>query len=432
MMVVAKGSREELPNERDRGMTDEETKRGTVGPETGRARELGRITDPSRDDEADPEVKAEQLNWVRPARLRTRPERCSVPRGAARPAEAPGEAERDPVTLQQHVGERFVQDGNRFYFRDGRLAFRDHGRKLTTAGENIEVIATLMEMARLRGWQEVSIGGTKRFCRQAWRHGRLSGLDVRGYAPSATEHAGLIRALSDKAKSGAAQDGAAEEPTAAVDGDTPLSRPRNGREELITGTLLVHGIAPYRSNPRKEIYYFIRIGTDKGARTIWAKDLKRAMEQSRSQPKVGDLVVLHRIPSDRLPSRPLGGDREEPVRDEQGRLNRRQGWVIEKRDFFEARAKAAETLRSRAISAREGVRQHPELAGSYANLHAAELVARRMKRPEDQKEFVETIRERLADSIARGDPFPRVRVRVRVDGSEGTPDLERGPPLVRG
>jgi hypothetical protein len=390
-----------------------------------------RISDPTRDDEADPEVNVEQLNWVRPARLRTGPERSSVPEGA-RPSGAAGKAEQASGTLERQVGERFVQDGNRFYFRDGRLAFRDHGRKLTTAGENIGVIATLMEMARSRGWQEVSIGGNKRFCRQAWRHGRLTGLVVRGYAPSAAEHAGMIRALLENGKSAGAQDGAAGEATAAVRGDTPAWRSRNGTDQLITGTLLVHGMAPYRFDPSKEIYYFIRIGTNDGPRTIWAKDLKRAVEQSRSQPKVGDLVVLRRVPSDRLPARPLGGDGAVPVRDEQGSVTRRQGWILEKRDFFEARARAAETLRSRAISPTEGVRQHPELAGSYLNLNAAELAARRLKCPEDRKTFVDSIRERLADSIARGDPFPRVRLRVRVDGSEGTPDLERGPPLVRG
>lgn len=394
------------------------------------ARESNRISDPTRDDGADSEVKPEQLNWVRPARLRARPDQSSVP-DTARPSGAPGAAELDPRTLEQQVGERFVQDGDRFYFRDGRLAFRDHGRKLTTAGENVEVIATLMEMARSRGWQEVSIGGARRFCRQAWRQGRLTGLVVRGYVPSAAEHAGMIRALSDKGKSIAAQDGAAGDPIAAVHGDTPVSRSSNGGEERITGTLLVHGMAPYRSNPRKEMSYFICIETNEGARTIWAKDLKRAMEQSRTQPKVGDQVVLRRVPSDRLPARPPGGDGEETMRNEQSRLTRRQGWVIEKRDFFEVRAKAAETLRNPAIEPREGVRHHPELAGSYLNLHAAELVARQLRDPGDRKKFVEGVRERLADSIARGDPFSQARLRVRVDGSEGTLDLERGPPLVR-
>jgi hypothetical protein len=405
---------------------------------------------PAKEAQLDPDSprKDEELNSIRPARTR----RSSRPAGVAvsesspagmkdgeqdttpQPRPTAGKGGPDPWTLPQPMRDRFIQDRDRFYFRDGRLAFRDHGRRVTTASEHPDVVACLIDIARARGWQEVALEGTKRFCRQAWRQGRLAGFVVRGYTPTAAEHTGMIRALSNKAKTPDTQDPSAPTSAPAVaiaplQGDTAVRRSRKGVNEPIAGTLLAHGLEPYRSNPRKKMIYFIRIETSHGQRTIWAKDLKRAMEQSRTQPKVGDQIVMRRVPSDCLPVKPQSRNTEDPAPKEQGHLTRRQGWVIEKRDFFEARAKAAEAIRNPAINPREGVRQHPELAGSYLNLRAAELAARRMRNPENEKKFLEAVRNGLADSIARGDPFPQARLRVRP---EGHPNLERGHPPVRG
>jgi hypothetical protein len=45
-------------------------------------------------------------------------------------------ADSDPWTVPQSVRDRFVQDGHRFFFPNGEAAFKDLGRKLTTASEN--------------------------------------------------------------------------------------------------------------------------------------------------------------------------------------------------------------------------------------------------------------------------------------------------------
>jgi hypothetical protein len=449
-------------------MSHQERKRVKGAEEDDAAGEPTRTPDPARDErgakrrdqplpakdaarsDSDAPVKAEELNSIRPARMRRRPGR---PTGAEatessslgmkdggqdmspQPLATAGEGGPDPwTTLPQQMRDRLHKDGHRFYFRDGRLAFRDLGRKVTTGSEHPDVVAFLIHIVRSRGWHEVALEGTKRFCRQAWRQGRLAGLVVRGYTPSAAEHAGMIRTLSDRAKTPDARDSSAltSAPAVAipaVQGDPVAPRSRKGVDELITGTLLVHGLAPHRSNPLKEMSYFIRIDTHDGPRTIWAKDLKRAMEQSRTQPKVGDQIVMRRVPSNCRPVKSQARNVEDPALKEQDRLTRRQGWVIEKRDFFEARAKAAETLRNPAIEPREGVRQHPELAGSYLNLRFAELAARGMRHPENEKKYVEAVRNGLADSIARGDPFPQVRLRGRPEGHS---NLERGHPPVRG
>jgi hypothetical protein len=341
--------------------------------------------------------------------------------------------------VQQQLRDRFVQDGNGFYFRDGRLAFYDQDRRLSMAGENLEVIVTLIEIARARGWQEVTVEGTHRFRRHAWRRGRLAGLVVRGYTPSPTEHAALIRAISgdDEPSAPRGNPSNASVPPGqplAMEGETGTlcSQAAKSTDKLFVGRLLAHGLAPYRSRIRKRMSYFARIEANEGPRTIWAKDLQRAMEQSRSQPRVGDQITVGRVPSHGLPVKFPNSDAEEPTENRPNSLTRRQGWVIEKRDFFEARSKAAETFRNPAIDPRDGVRQHPELVGSYLNVRKAELAARGLRDPADQKRFVEMVRNRLADNIARGDPFPVVRLRIRPEGEvDGNPNLERGHPPVR-
>jgi hypothetical protein len=79
--------------------------------------------------------------------------------------------------------------------------------------------------------------------------------------------------------------------------------------------------------------------------------------------------------------------------------------VIEKREFFEERAEAAHIVRYETIKPREAVREHPELAGTYLSLRAAELTARGLRDPEDQRRFVAQVRRALADDIERGEPL---------------------------
>ena len=149
----------------------------------------------------DGRVKAEEVNSIRPARVRQRARRPtpsweadSGPRETReteeerppRPQANAGKAESDPWTVPQQVRDRFVQDGHRFYFRDGSPAFRDHGRRLSTASENTELIASLIDIARWRGWQEITVEGTERFRKEAWHQARLLGLAVRGYKPTAS------------------------------------------------------------------------------------------------------------------------------------------------------------------------------------------------------------------------------------------------------
>jgi hypothetical protein len=103
----------------------------------------------------------------------------------------------------------------------------------------------------------------------------------------------------------------------------------------------------------------------------------------------------------------------------------RNRWVIEKQSLFEARTAAAETVRDGRIGAREAVREHPELAGTYLNLHAAELASRALRDPQDRRRFVAQVRGALADDIERGEPLQPVRLRERTKEAKDRTPLSR-------
>jgi putative DNA primase/helicase len=326
------------------------------------------------------------------------------------------------------VRNRFVQDGNRFYFPDGAPAFKDLGRKLTTGSENTQVVRSLIEIAHSRGWSEVTVSGTERFRPEAWRQARLEGLAVRGYRPTELEQAQLVRALSRTLARPAGREDAvsadrvpAAEPVRGRNPDVAAASSGPRSPAQIAGRLLEHGRDHYRHDPDEDLSYFERLQTAQGTREIWGKDIERAVERSLSQLKIGDEIVLQR--SGRTPVTVRRTERSEagaPI--ERPLETFRNQWSVEEREFFVARAQTAQVVRDAAIEPKEAVRQRPELAGTYVALHAAALAARSLRNPEDQARFVSRVRETLADGIQSGEPLiainhcTRSRTRTVING----------------
>ena len=198
----------------------------------------------------------------------------------------------------------------------------------------------------------------------------------------------------------------------------PSSRPEasHGRSrERIVGKLLDHGREAYRHDPNEDPSYFVRLQTRVGPREIWGKDIERAVAKSLTQPQVGDEVILQRSGRDAVTVQRRARDAEGQPKEKAVEVYRNR-WVIEKREFFEDRATAAQVVRDEAIGPREAVRQHPELAGTYLNLRAAELASRALRDPEDQRRFVAQVRSALAEHVERGEPLQPVRLRERAAG----------------
>jgi Large polyvalent protein-associated domain 7 len=331
-------------------------------------------------------------------------------------------ADSDPWTVPESIRDRFVQDGNRFFFPDGAPAFRDLGRRLTTPSENTQVVHSLIQIAHSRGWSEVTVSGTERFRQEAWRQARMAGLAVRGYRPTDVEQAQLIRGMArtrplsatrDDSVSVDAQPGKPRAPLASPPAAAVADRPGDAPAQRIAGKLLEHGRDAYRHDPKEEMSYFVSVQTREGRREIWGKDLERAMTKSLTQPQIGDDVVLQKNGRDAVTVKRQERDGDGQLKEKAVETHRNR-WVIEKSAFFSQREHAAQVIRDTSIDAHTAVREHPELAGTYLNLKAAELAARALRDAEDRRRFLAQVRIALADDIERGEPMQPVRLRERA------------------
>lgn len=323
-------------------------------------------------------------------------------------------ATEDHQTVPEHVRWRFVQVGRKYYFPDGARAFTDRGRRLTTPSENTEVIRSLVTIAQARGWREIVVRGTDSFRREAWFAAQLMGLEVRGYQPTDFEQARLVRTLASR------QPGAEERADPKRPAGPPSQSGRRGRtsppssnQDLITGRLVQHGRAPFQHDRHQPMSYFVKVETGQGERVIWGVDLARAIGESATKPQAGDEIGLRAVRKDAVTVKAAKRDHAGKVIGEQNLDALRNRWIVEKRAFFDARRGAAEKVRDQNVQARDAVMEHPELVGTYLQIRAAELAAKKLKDPDDRTRFVSAVRTTLADSVARGEPTPRVRIRER-------------------
>lgn len=354
----------------------------------------------------------------------------------AKPAEAPAAAtsantstDADPPPIPQSVRDRFIADGRRWYFPDGVPAFKDLGQRLTTRSENTEIVHSLLEIAKARGWTEIAVGGTQRFRQEAWLQARLAGIEVRGYKPKAVEQAQLVRAFARRSETpevGLRRESDPEEarseelrpvPPSGARGSSPLPGATESggvSREKIVGKLWDHGRDTYRHDPHEELSYFVTIHTSDGHREFWGRDLERAITKSLSQPQIGDDIVLQRTSREPVTVKRHQRDSRGGIVSTEDVSTYRIHWSIERSDFMEERAAAASTLRDPSIERKRAVRQHPELEGMYRNLEVAKIAARAIRDPADQRRFVAMVRGALADQVQRGEPLQAVRSRERA------------------
>jgi Large polyvalent protein-associated domain 7 len=363
-------------------------------------------------------------NSIRPSKKLRKDNGSPAPTAAA-PSSANTPAKATPEhVVPEEVRRRFVQVKNRYYFPDGARAFTDRGTRLTTSSENTKVVRSLIQIAEARGWTEVTVRGTERFRKEAWFAARLAGLEVRGYRPSEFEQGHLVRTLGRQGPAPAIDSVTAGSGPTPAEHDARAPEKRGG---LLTGRLVDHGPAPYRHDPHEPMSYFVRLETARGDRTVWGVDLERAFKESLTQPETGDEVGLRSVRQEAVKVRTQKrGEAGELI--ERDLETHRNHWIIEKRAFFEARAEEARTVRDTSIDPKQAVKNHPELVGTYLQVHAAELAAKQFRDPQDRERFVHKVRAALADAVARGEPLPAVRLRERAaERTPKAPEREAAP-----
>jgi hypothetical protein len=369
----------------------------------------------------------EPNNSIRPSRRRTR--ESPAPTSAESPARNKTHARETTSSspservIPDHVRKRFVQVGHRYHFPDGAHAFTDRGTRLVTPSENTEVVKSLIAIAEARGWTAITVTGSERFRKEAWAAASALGLKVRGYTPTEFERAHLARKLSREATGSS---GIEEPPRSGKErGSLSQGDARERPKGHIVGRLIDHGVAAYRHDPHEPISYFVKIETSAGEREIWGVDLKRALKQSLTQPKIGDDIQLRAVRRETVTVRELERDPEGKVVGQKPLDTHRNRWIVEKQEFFAERAAAARTLRDPSIDAKLAARRHPELVGSYLQMHAAQIAARQLRDPQDRERFVSQVRTALADAVARGEPLPPVRLKEKVVVPTPIPEVIR-------
>lgn len=243
--------------------------------------------------------------------------------------------------LPQDIRSRFIVSSKQdrlfekgttdFHFRSGNkqgeLAFYDAGKQLVTSSSDKATIASMVEIAKSKNWEEITVSGSDEFRRQAWLEARLANIEVRGFepkdvdkqllaemqksrspenriiatdnvrtlAPRTTKEAdsrGLethinVDELSAKEKSGLNQAStllqskelSARFSQAAL---TELEKKVRG-ERVYVGTAIDFGKAPYLFNKDNDPSYFVNLKTQDGEKTIWGKQLEQAIANGEVQ-----------------------------------------------------------------------------------------------------------------------------------------------------
>ena len=208
-----------------------------------------------------------------------------------------------------------------------------------------------------------------------------------------------------------------------ADPDDRRSAPSGGREanrrrrteKLLIGRLKDHGIANYQFRTKQDPSYYVKLLTRNGERTLWGKDLQRALLEGETRPQVGELIGVRRVAREAVTITSRQRDAEGRVIAQEERHAHRTRWVVEKVSFFAKRAQMARRLRDEQADLRESVRAHPELKSTFLTVRAAEeYAAKTIANPEDRERFLRLIRGAIASSMHKGEPLPSTSLRNRT------------------
>ena len=127
-------------------------------------------------DSSAPELKteAQEINFGKPSP--TRSSRVLLDKADEEAAKS--------TAVPDSVRMRFLKVDSDYYFPDRSPAFVDRGARLATRGEHPEVVKALVEIAKERDWNSISVKGSEAFRRAAWMEAVRNGLQVAGYKPT--------------------------------------------------------------------------------------------------------------------------------------------------------------------------------------------------------------------------------------------------------
>jgi len=134
----------------------------------------------------------------------------------------------------------------------------------------------------------------------------------------------------------------------------PASPPRPGIDQLHVGQLIDHGPSRHEFQSKGPPSYFVTLKTDHGVVTLWGKGLERAFADSKTKPKLDDLIGVRENnydPVTLVVRKRVDG----VVMPERQYDTQRPRWVVEKLEEFDQRRFAAQALRDPTISRHDAV-----------------------------------------------------------------------------
>ncbi|MFM0205344.1 hypothetical protein PQR53_36605 [Paraburkholderia fungorum] len=234
--------------------------------------------------------------------------------------------EKTGYDVPKSVTNQYVAHEGKFLDRKSETVhFEDKGRSLSTASEDRDVIAHMVEVAKAKNWGELQLKGSEEFRRQAWIAAELVGVPTRGFKPGAQDRSVLTAAReamrigagdksndTDKARTNemeaadavgqkpAAPESAkpvtpgrentapggnpttATQPSAAAPASPVQSTPTPAG--VTAGVLVAYGPAPFNHDDKQNDSYYATVRTEDGERTVWGLDIERAIGESGVQP----------------------------------------------------------------------------------------------------------------------------------------------------
>jgi len=247
--------------------------------------------------------------------------------------------------------------------------------------------------------------------------------------------------------------------------DSPESRaprplPRIRDSDWVVGELLAHGEANYRFDELASRSYFVRLRTqeneqgarrrteeadrgdrwidgreerrpwspdDGGVRILWGTDLRRAIAESKSQVKIGQIVAARVVKRERLyfesPGKAAANGPSNAYR------NR---WEVETPQFVAQRQKFARAVNENYQGARRRGIDDPESFALYL-VHdgARRLAEQRFANAEDQQKFLARVRAFFAASPEREALIAKTVERLKLERlakANGAPPKAPEPP----
>jgi hypothetical protein len=304
-------------------------------------------------------------------------DRDAEKRRRAHQTQAPESGAPRVAPVPAHIASKYLVKGNTYHFDDQTVAFVDNGTALSVKTHNKAIIQDLVAIAQAREWQAVTVSGTQAFRREAWKAATVAGLSVSGYSPSEIEQVAVDRERGRRAASKpsetvqgetASARGVPESagPPKSSDGPTEAERSNSAR----FGTLVAHGEAPYRHDPRQSASYFVTLKDAAGhERTAWGVGLKEALLESKTAPAVNDLVGIRRVGSTPVTVVQRSIDENGEVI-AQAIGAKRHNWEVEKASYFTQRSSApSQDHRPSTVSERTAVTTTKEAPAQELGTH---------------------------------------------------------------